>query len=237
MYMVDELKRFNRAAVIGILPRLGASPHALSKAIGVNERPEDMCTPLRVRFVDPYNVFYGRADLYLLDEVHLNKRGKEVFRDMMIIDVILNEKILIIESLKTMNKTNMKLFCQKQIGGVKGRQTQAITSLSSSCHARTAGQQARANPRAPTPQGRLQQLPGLTLPLETVENIRSQQQPGTIPSPPVSVLHTWLQPSGSLSPLPPVYVCYLDHQKRGTTTLSVRDPPASPGQQTADVCV
>ncbi|KAK3886890.1 hypothetical protein Pcinc_009002 [Petrolisthes cinctipes] len=49
MYMVDELKRFNRAAVIGILPRLGASSHALSKAIGVNERLEDMCTPLGVR--------------------------------------------------------------------------------------------------------------------------------------------------------------------------------------------
>ncbi|KAK3855143.1 hypothetical protein Pcinc_038433 [Petrolisthes cinctipes] len=82
MYMVDELKRFNRAAIIGILPRLGASPHALSKAIGVNERLEDMCTPLGVRFVDPYNVFYGRADLYLPDGVHLNKRGKEVFGDM-----------------------------------------------------------------------------------------------------------------------------------------------------------
>ncbi|KAK3880565.1 hypothetical protein Pcinc_014961 [Petrolisthes cinctipes] len=49
MYMVDELKGFNRAAVIGILPRLGASSHALSKAIGVNERLEDMCTPLGVR--------------------------------------------------------------------------------------------------------------------------------------------------------------------------------------------
>ncbi|KAK3892952.1 hypothetical protein Pcinc_003220 [Petrolisthes cinctipes] len=73
MYMVDELKRFNRAAVIGILPRLGAGSHALSKAIGVNERLEDMCTPLGVRFVDPYNVFYGRADLYLPDGVHLNK--------------------------------------------------------------------------------------------------------------------------------------------------------------------
>ncbi|KAK3887149.1 hypothetical protein Pcinc_008739 [Petrolisthes cinctipes] len=82
MYMVDELKRFNRTAVIGILPRIGASSHALSKAIGVNERLEDMCTPLGVRFVDPYNMFYGRADLYLPDGVHLNKRGKEVFWDM-----------------------------------------------------------------------------------------------------------------------------------------------------------
>ncbi|KAK3857201.1 hypothetical protein Pcinc_036536 [Petrolisthes cinctipes] len=82
MYMVDELKRFNRTAVIGILPRLSASSHALSKAIGVNERLEDMCTPLGVRFVDPYNVFYGRADLYLPDGVLLNKRGKEVFGDM-----------------------------------------------------------------------------------------------------------------------------------------------------------
>ncbi|KAK3884318.1 hypothetical protein Pcinc_011383 [Petrolisthes cinctipes] len=82
MYMVDELNRFNRTAVIGIFPRLGASSHALSKAIGVNERLEDMCTPLGVRFVDPYNVFYGRADLYLPDGVHLNKRGKEVFGDM-----------------------------------------------------------------------------------------------------------------------------------------------------------
>ncbi|KAK3853939.1 hypothetical protein Pcinc_039545 [Petrolisthes cinctipes] len=59
MYMVDELKRFNRTTVIGILPTLGAGSHALSKAIGVNERLEDMCTPLGVRFVDPYNVFYG----------------------------------------------------------------------------------------------------------------------------------------------------------------------------------
>ncbi|KAK3869134.1 hypothetical protein Pcinc_025539 [Petrolisthes cinctipes] len=82
MYMVDELKRFNRTAVIGILPRLGVGSHALSKAIGVNERLEDMCTPLGVRFVDPYNVFYGRADLYLPNGVHLNKRGKEVFGDM-----------------------------------------------------------------------------------------------------------------------------------------------------------
>ena len=83
MKMVDDIKlKTDRALVIGILPRLGASNHALSKVIGINERLEDLCTPTGVRFVDPYNVFYGRHDLHQADGVHLNYRGKAVLGDM-----------------------------------------------------------------------------------------------------------------------------------------------------------
>lgn len=83
MFMVDDLKlKTDRALVIGILPRIGASNHALSKVIGINERLEDMCTSTGVWFVDPYNVFYGRHDLYQADGVHLNYRGKAALGDM-----------------------------------------------------------------------------------------------------------------------------------------------------------
>ncbi len=84
MSMVDDLKlKTDRALVIGILPRLKASNHALSKAIGINERLVDLCkSDGGVWFMDPYNLFYGRNDLYLADGVHLNGKGKAVLGDM-----------------------------------------------------------------------------------------------------------------------------------------------------------
>ncbi len=83
MSMVDDLElKTDRAILIGILPRLKASNHALSKVIGINERLEDLCTSKSVRFMDPYNFFYGRNDLYMADGVHLNGKGKSVLGDM-----------------------------------------------------------------------------------------------------------------------------------------------------------
>ena len=75
--MVDDLKlKTDRAVVIGVLPRLRASGHMLSKVIGINERLQDLCIPEGVQFVDPYDIFYGRHDLYQLDGVHLNDAGQ-----------------------------------------------------------------------------------------------------------------------------------------------------------------
>ena len=83
MKMVDDLKlKTDRAVLIGVLPRLGSSSHALSKVIGINERLQDLCIPEGVQFVDPYNLFYGRQDLYQPDGVHLNNTGQAVMGNL-----------------------------------------------------------------------------------------------------------------------------------------------------------
>ena len=81
--MIDELKqKTDNGIMIGILPRKCVSNYALSKAISVNWRLQDMCVPHGIRFVDPYDVFYGRSELFTNDGVHLSHRGKIVYGDM-----------------------------------------------------------------------------------------------------------------------------------------------------------
>ena len=84
MTLVDELYlKTDRAMILGILPRIFASSWSTSKAIGINARLADLCTQKGVRFVDPFDHFYGKANLYLRDGVHLSETGKAKLGDLL----------------------------------------------------------------------------------------------------------------------------------------------------------
>ena len=81
--IINELRvKTENGILIGLLPRKGVSAFSLSKAIGINWRLQDMCVPHGIRFVDPYDFFYGHSELFAKDGVHLNHRGKIVYGDM-----------------------------------------------------------------------------------------------------------------------------------------------------------
>ena len=69
--------------ILGILPRPYASDCATSKAIGLNGRLADLCTQKGVRFVDPFDEFFGKRNLYLRDGVHLSTSGKNKLGDFL----------------------------------------------------------------------------------------------------------------------------------------------------------
>ena len=73
----DAVPKAPHSVVIGIIPRLRWSSVAYSKNIGINNSLKDLChRETAVTFVDPYDEFYGRPDLFLKDGVHLSGRGK-----------------------------------------------------------------------------------------------------------------------------------------------------------------
>ena len=68
----------HRRVVVGMLPRRGPKWPALSRNISINERLRDLCTAEGVFFVDPYERFYGKDDLYQRDGTHLSLKGRAV---------------------------------------------------------------------------------------------------------------------------------------------------------------
>ena len=71
-------KTFNDI-MIGLLPRLNVSHHALREAIGINNRLESTCKQNGVRFINLWNKFIGNIKLYQGDETHFNEQGKKAF--------------------------------------------------------------------------------------------------------------------------------------------------------------
>ena len=53
----------------------------LSRAIGVNERVRVLCREVGVSFVDEWDRFFGRGELYVRDGVYLSRKGVDVFRE------------------------------------------------------------------------------------------------------------------------------------------------------------
>ena len=84
-FLLQELKkRGGQHVVCGVLPRFSADSWWNSRAIGVNERISKLCKQLGFLFLDPWCRFSRRRDLYAFDGVHLNRRGKEVFTDLLL---------------------------------------------------------------------------------------------------------------------------------------------------------
>ena len=75
----DADRRASNVLVIGILPRPSRAAYWSSVAIGLNVRLSALCDRLGLRFVDVWDSFQGRGDLYAFDGVHLNFKGYRVF--------------------------------------------------------------------------------------------------------------------------------------------------------------
>ena len=76
--LIRTLKESGRRGVVSaILPRVGVSSDWLSRAIGINTRVEGLCRENGMHFIDNWEVFYGRRDLFQRDGVHLNICGVE----------------------------------------------------------------------------------------------------------------------------------------------------------------
>ena len=77
MSAVDDAGlKTTRRVVIGVVPRMYRSSYAYAKNISINDQLSLLCSKEGVPFVDPYNAFFGRSDLYLRDGIHLNRSGK-----------------------------------------------------------------------------------------------------------------------------------------------------------------
>ena len=77
--MIDEIKESGRRCVVsGILPRVYLSREWMSRAIGVNERVKELCRKAGASFVDEWDRFFGRRELYAWDGVHLSRKGVDV---------------------------------------------------------------------------------------------------------------------------------------------------------------
>lgn len=72
----DAAFKAHRRVVVGIIPRLWWTPIAYSKNIGINNSLKYLCSKEGVTFVDPYDEFFARPDLFQKDGVHLNEKGK-----------------------------------------------------------------------------------------------------------------------------------------------------------------
>ena len=82
--LVDTVKdKTNKGMIVGILPRCNVSYHALSKAIGVNERIRKYCHKKDVRFLDPWDEYVGKKYYFKTDGVHLNRAGTVKLEDIL----------------------------------------------------------------------------------------------------------------------------------------------------------
>lgn len=86
--MLGKIRESGRRCVVsGVLPRFWAGRAGisvgewLSRAIGVNERLKVLCREAGVSFVEEWDRFYGRRELYVRDGVHLSGKGVEVLRE------------------------------------------------------------------------------------------------------------------------------------------------------------
>ena len=83
--LLQELReRGGQHVVCGVLPRHSAGSWWNSRAIGINDRVSQLCTQLGFLFFDPWCMFSRRHDLYASDGIHLARRGKEVFTDLLL---------------------------------------------------------------------------------------------------------------------------------------------------------
>jgi len=72
----DAAMKASKRVVVGIIPRLRWSDVAYSKNIGINKSLKHLCSEAGVSFVDPYDEFYDRPELFNRDGVHLNGKGR-----------------------------------------------------------------------------------------------------------------------------------------------------------------
>ena len=83
--LVRPLKQTQAEQVIlsGILPVIGRRGHRYRNCWGmaINMLVEKLCREEEVSFVDLWGSFFGRADMYMKDGLHLSGKGAAVFVD------------------------------------------------------------------------------------------------------------------------------------------------------------
>ena len=74
----------DKGVIVGLIPRKNLSEEALSKARGINSRLESVCRVQSIRFINPWETFYGKWSLLAKDGIHFSKAGTVKFRDWLL---------------------------------------------------------------------------------------------------------------------------------------------------------
>ena len=74
--LIKEYKaKSNNILISGILPKMSAENVFYSKAFSINNRLKSLCLQEGIEFVDTWNHFYRKPDLFNKDGLHLNEVG------------------------------------------------------------------------------------------------------------------------------------------------------------------
>ena len=81
--LIDTVKeKSHRGIIVGLVPRLNITSEAHSKATALNRRVEALCNAVDVRFVNPWDYFVNKRELFKRDGVHLNEIGSQKLADL-----------------------------------------------------------------------------------------------------------------------------------------------------------
>ena len=74
--LLREIRESRRRCIVsGVLPRQQVGGQWLSRALSLNDRLRSLCGESGIGFMDEWDRFYGRQELYAMDGVHLNRKG------------------------------------------------------------------------------------------------------------------------------------------------------------------
>ena len=74
--LLREVRESGRRCIVsGVLPRKNVGGMWLSHALGLNDRLRKLCGESGVGFIDEWDRFYGRQELYAMDGVHFSRKG------------------------------------------------------------------------------------------------------------------------------------------------------------------
>ena len=74
--MIRKYKeKTNNILISGILPRIDAGNTFYGKAYSTNNRVKNLCSQEGIEFIDTWNDFYGKRELFTSDGLHLNTVG------------------------------------------------------------------------------------------------------------------------------------------------------------------
>ena len=74
--MIRKYKeKTNNILISGILPRIDAVNTFYGKAFSINNRVKNLCSQEGIEFIDTWNDFYGKRELFTSDGLHLNTVG------------------------------------------------------------------------------------------------------------------------------------------------------------------
>ncbi|MCP5006083.1 MAG: SGNH/GDSL hydrolase family protein, partial [Planctomycetes bacterium] len=74
--LIQQYKlKTNNIIISGVLPRMSAESSFYSKAFSLNSRIKSLCLQEGIGFMDSWNQFYQKPDLFMSDGLHLNSVG------------------------------------------------------------------------------------------------------------------------------------------------------------------
>ena len=82
MVIANLVKSGRKGIITGILPKIGAGVEWSSRAIGINERVKRLCKESNIRFVDYWDAFWDKRELFSIDGYHLSRKGVLLLSDL-----------------------------------------------------------------------------------------------------------------------------------------------------------